>query len=113
MAPSKGPKRLAAEEQVALMRSQGIKEEEIKTRLYETGLTKLQVNQIVGEPVKEAEKPKPVLDDEMRAANINGAVHFLEGMAQKLTPNICDRFTELGTVKHDALTWSRKLKGLL
>lgn len=113
MAPPKGPKRIAAEEQLAAMRAQGISDDEIRQKLILSGLTKLQVNQIVGEPAKVPDKPLPPVTDFKREANIEGAVHFLETIAKRISPDAATRYTELSSVKHDALTWARKLKGVM
>ncbi len=110
-----GPKKLAAIEQMKALVAKGLPDDEIRTALIEAGLTKVQARELL--PLKAEDLPKPsparVLNDEVRNANIEGAVHFLETIAKRLTPNICDRFNELGPLKGDALTWARKLKGVM
>ena len=111
-----GPKKLAAIEQANKLRAAGVKPADIRQALIDSGLTKAQANEVVS--VDESEfKPAPmapvVKDEAFRTANVEGAIHFLETIAKRLTPNVCDRFTELGPLKGDALTWARKLRGTL
>ncbi len=113
-----GPKRQAAIEQTAALRAKGVPDAEIRATLIASGLTKQQAFEVC--PRTEAEKlglPAPMIvqpvDDDMRLANINGAINFLDTVAKRLTPTIIDRFKELGEVRNDALTWARKLKGAL
>lgn len=110
-----GPKKLAAIEQRDKLRAAKLPDAEIRQALILSGLTKAQAVELV--PLAESEKPKETakvaLDAEAKAANIEGAIHFLETISKHLTPNVCDRFNDLGTVKHDALTWARKLRGVL
>ena len=108
-----GPKRLAAMEQLAKMREAKLPDNEIRQALIESGLTGQQARELVPmEPSKPA--PVAVLDSEDKAAIIEGAVHFLNSIATRLTPTIIDRFPDtLGPMNRDALTWSRKLKGAL
>jgi hypothetical protein len=111
-----GPKKLAAIEQANKLRAAGVKPADIRQALIDSGLTKAQANEVVA--IDESEfKPAPmapvVKDDAFRTANIEGAIHFLETIAKRLTPNVCDRFNELTEVKQNALTWARKLKGTL
>lgn len=111
-----GPKKLAAIEQRDKMKAAGKKAFEIRDALIFSGLTKQQAKELV--PMDESDmSPAPMIpavkDDETKRANIEGAIHFLETISKHLTPNVCDRFNDLGTVKHDALTWARKLRGVL
>ncbi len=107
-----GPKRLAALEQLTKMRAQGCKDDEIRLALIESGLTKQQANELLPVPIEEAKVPV-IVGDDVRNANINGCIHFLETIAKTLKPGICDRFPELAETKGNALTWARKLKGVL
>ena len=111
-----GPKKLAAMEQVATMRSQGRNDADIREALLSSGLTRQQARELV--PLSNTDlMPAPMIvtpaDDEDKKAVYGGAVHFLESIAKRITPNMCDRFTDLGMVKHDALTWARKVKGAM
>ena len=113
-----GPKKAAAIEQVSAMRAQGIGDVMIREALIKSGLTKVQAMELI--PRTEAEKlglPAPMIvrpvDDEMKEGILNGAVHFLEGIAKRINPNMADRFPELRNVRDDSLTWAKKLKGTL
>lgn len=110
-----GPKKLAAIEQRDLMRAKGIADSEIRQALILSGLTNQQAKELL--PLADVEKPtehlpRPI-EDEGKQAIINGAVHFLDTIAKRISPNAVDRFNELGMLKSDALTWARKLKGAL
>lgn len=105
-----GPKKLAAIEQRDALRAKGIPDDEIKQSLILSGLTKVQANEIMpADEVKPA--PSPISKTtEAREAVLEGAVHFLEGIAKRITPGMADRFSELGSVKSDSLSWARKMK---
>ena len=106
-----GPKKLAALAQADVLRQAGVPEAEIRQALIVAGLTKAQANEIV--PVEpEAPKPAPVITDDARRANIEGAAFFLESIAKRISPNAVDRFPELSGIKSDALIWARKIRGL-
>ncbi len=109
-----GPKRLAAMEQVAKLREQRIPDDEIRTILIESGLTRQQAFEIVPRTEPLTQAPVRLPDNEDKAALIEGAVHFLESIAKRLEPNIIDRFPMvLGPMSRDSLSWARKLKGAL
>lgn len=115
MAPPKGPKRIAAEAELVKLRAAKVPDAEIRQALILSGLTKVQAVELL--PLTDEEKPKaaplPHKDAETRAAIVEGAIHFLETIAKRLTPDVCDRFKDVGSVKGDALTWARKLRGAL
>ena len=114
MAREKGPKRLAAEEQAALMRSQGVAPQAIREALKATGLTWQQINQIIPLDNLAAISPAPMIvvppDAEDKSAVLDGAVHFLEAIAKRITPEMANRFSDLTYLKKDALTWARKVR---
>ena len=107
-----GPKKQAALEQLAKMREAKLPESEIRQALLEAGLSGVQVREIM--PTPEPSKPmtRP-LEPEAKAAITEGAIHFLNTIAQRLTPDACNRYPDLVAIKNDALTWGRKLKGAL
>ena len=111
MSRPEGPKKIAAREQLTAMRAQGLKDDEIRQALVVSGLSRAQVLELM--PVPIVEPVKPVITDDAKAAVIGGAVHFLESIAKRITPDMVDRFADLGAVKSDALTWGRKVKGAL
>lgn len=110
-----GPKKLAAIEQMNKLKAAKIPDAEIRQALILSGLTKAQAIELL--PLTDEEKPRPAplphKDAETRAAIVEGAIHFLETIAKRLTPDVCDRFKDVGSVKGDALTWARKLRGAL
>ena len=113
-----GPKRIEAMKQVEALRTAKMPDAEIREALVKSGLTRQQAKELV--PLTDADKlglPAPMiartLDDESKNANIEGAIHFLETIAKRVTPNIIDRFNDMAGVRNDALTWARKLKGIL
>ena len=113
MAREKGPKRIAAEEQAALMRSQGHAPMAIREALKASGLTWQQVRDVVPMDTSDMEPAAMIVvppDAEDKAAVIDGAVHFLEGIAKRITPDMANRFSDLTYLKKDALTWARKVK---
>ncbi len=107
-----GPKRIAAMAEMTKLKAQGLPDDEIRQALIISGLTKQQAYELLpGAPV--AVVPMQAASSEVREANINGAVHFLETIAKTLKPGICDRFPELTETKSNALVWARKLRGVL
>lgn len=106
-----GPKKLAAIEQIKQMREKGLPDDEIRTALLEHGLSNSQVNELLP-TMQEPSKMLPVAD-EMKQLVREQAVLFLESLAKRFPPTSIDRFPELGTMRSDALTWARKLKGAL
>ncbi len=107
-----GPKKQAALEQLEKMRQAKLPDSEIRQALLEAGLSGAQVRELM--PLPEPEKPisRPI-EPEAKLANIQGAIHFLETIAQRLKPEVCNRYPDTVAVKNDALTWARKLKGTL
>ncbi len=109
-----GPKKIAALAQAEAMHRAGTPDAEIRQALIVAGLTKAQSLEIV--PLADSEKaapaPAPIITDDARRANIEGAAFFLESIAKRISPNAVDRFNELSGVKSDALTWARKIRGL-
>ena len=76
-----------------------------------SGLTRQQVNDIL--PVPVITVAPVVVTPDAKLAVLEGSIHFLESIAKRITPGMADRFPDLGIVKSDALTWSRKVKGAL
>jgi len=107
-----GPKKAAALVQLEAMRKLNLPDDEIRMKLIESGLTKAQALELVPKP-EEAKTEAKQMQPEAKEANIQGAVHFLETIAQRLKPEFCNRYPDLVSVKNDSLTWARKLKGVL
>ena len=107
-----GPKKQAALVQLEALRAAKLPESEIRQALLEAGLSGAQVRELM--PTPEPDKPmtRPI-EPEAKQANIQGAIHFLETIAQRLKPEFCNRYPDLVSVKNDSLTWARKLKGTL
>ena len=113
-----GPKKLAAIEQVTQLRAAKMPDADIREALVKSGLTRQQAKELV--PLSENDKlglPAPMIvtppDSDAKKANIEGAIHFLETIAKRVTSNAIDRFPELRDVRNDSLTWARKLRGVL
>jgi hypothetical protein len=105
-----GPKKLAAIEQRDALLAKGMPKDEVRQALIEAGLTGAQANELLPRDL-EPEKPKPVPTSDDKAAVLEGAINFLEGIAKRVKTEYIDRFPELGAVRNDALTWARKVKG--
>lgn len=105
-----GPKKLAAIAERDKMQAQGLKPDEIRQALILSGLSASQANELVPRET-EPEKSKPPVTEDAKDAVLDGAIHFLEGIAKRISPNACDRFPELVAVKADSLSWARKMKG--
>ena len=107
-----GPKKAAALVQLEALRKQGLPDDECRQALIEAGLTKAQALELLPKAEEAKEEQKPI-ENEAKQALINGAIHFLETIAQRLKPEFCNRYPDLVSVKNDSLTWARKLKGTL
>lgn len=107
-----GPKKQAALIQLEALRKQGLPDTEIRQALIEAGLTKAQALELLPTAEEAAKETKPI-ENEAKQALINGAIHFLETVGQRLKPDVTNRFPDTVTLKGDALTWARKLKGAL
>jgi len=107
-----GPKKAAALIQLEAMRKLNLPDDEIRMKLIESGLSKVQALELVPKPDEDAKPIKP-MESEAKQANIEGAIHFLNTIAHRLTPDACNRYPDLVGIKNDALTWGRKLKGIL
>jgi hypothetical protein len=107
-----GPKKLAAIAQRDELLAKGMPKDEVRQALVEAGLTGAQANELLPRD-PEPERPKPIPTTEDKAAVLDGAINFLEGVAKRIKTDYVDRFPELGTVRNDALTWARKVKNAL
>ena len=105
-----GPKKLAAMEQRDALLAKGVPREEVRMALIEAGLTGAQANELLPRDPEPA-KPKVEPTDEAKAMVLEGAVTFLEGVAKRVKTEYVDRFPELGSIRSDALTWARKVRG--
>ena len=107
-----GPKKAAAMIQLEALRKQRLPHDQNRTTMIEAGLTKAQALELVPK-AEEAPKPVKPIEDEAKQALINGAIHFLETVGQRLKPDVTNRFPDTVSLKGDAMTWARKLRGIL